>query len=144
MVLTPVPAIVTFLNIVVAELVIVCAAPLKITVLEFAAKVPLLFQLPLTVNVFVPDIVNDELVLIVILLQVAEAPIIGLLGTLGINILLDEVGTEPLDQFVAVAQSVLVAPVQELGIFNIPVLAAKYVVFVFAAPEVVPPHIPPF
>jgi uncharacterized integral membrane protein len=36
----------------------VWSAPLKITVLEFAVKVPLFVQLPLTVKVFEPVIVS--------------------------------------------------------------------------------------
>ena len=55
--------------------------PLKFTVLVFLLKVPLLVQLPLTVNVFEPVIVNEAPVRIVILLQTAAAgvgaPIMG-------------------------------------------------------------------
>ena len=54
-----------------------CDVPLKITVLVLGVKVPLLVQVPLTVNVFIPDIVKLAPELIVMLLHTAAALITG-------------------------------------------------------------------
>ena len=74
----PEPEIVRFLNVVEEVPPIVCAVPLKSTVLVFGENVPPLFiQLPLTVKVFEPDIVNVAPALIVKLLQTAPELITG-------------------------------------------------------------------
>ena len=63
----------------------VCAAPLKITVLPAeAVKVPLFAQSPLTVRLLVPLMVREELAFIVIFLQYAVELITGLFVTFGI------------------------------------------------------------
>jgi hypothetical protein len=71
--------------------------------------------------------VRLEEALMVILFAVAVAPMIGLLVTLGITTSSPEPATVPDDQLLAVAQSVLVAPVHVfiLGTVNIPDEAAK-------------------
>ena len=57
---------------------IVCAVPLKVTVLALGVNVPPLFvQLPLTVNVLDPDMVRVAPELMVRLLQTAPALITG-------------------------------------------------------------------
>jgi hypothetical protein len=122
-VFAPVPETVTLLKVVVEEPAMVCAAPLKMTVPEISVKAPLLVQSALTVKVFAPEMVSDDEGLMVILLQTAVAPIIGLLVTFGMMTSSVLIGFDPADQFVAILQSVFVTPVQELitGIVSIPV-----------------------
>ena len=104
---------------------------LNVTVLEFAANVPLLDQLPETVNVFEPEMVSVAPELIVMLLQTAAAPIDGWLPPTGITTFVAAVGTAPPHQLEPVCQSVLVYPSQvpvtqdEAETFRIPVFAAK-------------------
>ena len=75
MVFTPLTPAITSLNVV--DPVTVCADPPKFTVLELAVKVPLLDQLPFTVNVFDPVMPRLAPELIVILLHSAVDPITG-------------------------------------------------------------------
>jgi hypothetical protein len=99
-------------------------------VLVFALNVPLLLQLPLTVNVFVPVIVKLAPELIEILLHTAPAAfILGKFETPeGIVTLSDDVGTVPLHQLEAVNQSVLVVPVQEPATNTVTVTAFEVTV----------------
>jgi hypothetical protein len=108
-----------------------CAAPLNVTVLEFAVNEPLFTQFSLTVNVFEPVIVSDALLFMVILLQTAAAPITGWFPPEEMLTLVAAVGTVPEHQFEPVFQSVLVFPIQipaghdDVVTFMIPVVAAK-------------------
>jgi len=98
-------------------LVMVCAPPPKLTVPVPAVNVPVLDQFPFTVKVTAPVSVRVALVAIVILLQTAEAVMLGYLGApVGIETLVIASGTEPHDQFDAVLQLVSVAPVHKPGV----------------------------
>ena len=104
---------------------------------EFAVKVPLSDQLPLTANVFEPVIDREAPELIVMLLHSAADPIFGANDVPGrIITLVEEVGIMSPHQLVAVCQSLSVIPSQvpviqlDVPTVKTPDAAAKYVVLI--------------
>ena len=102
----------------VAEPLIDCVVPLKITVPVPAVNVPLLVILPYTRSVFAPPNESDAPLLIVRLRQMPPAaPTLGILGAVdGITTSVVEVGNVLLHQLAGVFQSELTVPPQVPGV----------------------------